>query len=158
MLILQAVPAFDVFSLFVSISTFTVERSWLHVLYTDFTIISTWLQLYCLFQPSFFGGGSKNMVQNCLKPTTASRSTGVPTHGWCHYVGNQMVEVIETDNRNTNNVKIAFENANLCRKICDMCILLKYVNKCNNKRNMRQSHKTDMSNNWHTMWHFSSVT
>jgi len=44
MLILQAVPAFDVFSLFVSISTFTVERSWLRVLYTNFTIISTWLQ------------------------------------------------------------------------------------------------------------------
>ena len=35
----------------------------------------------------------ENMVQNCSKPTTASRSTGVPTHGWCHYVGNQMVEV-----------------------------------------------------------------
>ena len=147
MLILQAVPAFDVFSLFVSISTFTVERSWLHVLYTDFTIISTWLQQQqrpfnglwsgttrvgryqkkhspththpdhrasfkaldytwfylittVLFIPAvFFWGGNKNMVQNCLKPTTASRSTGVPTHGWCHYVGNQMVEVTKP-NRN----------------------------------------------------------
>ena len=34
------------------------------------------------------------MVQNCLKPTTPSRSTGVRTHGWCHSVGNQMVEVM----------------------------------------------------------------
>ena len=29
-----------------------------------------------------------NMAQNCLKPTTASRSTGVRAHGWCHCVGN----------------------------------------------------------------------
>jgi len=34
-----------------------------------------------------------NMVQNCLKPTTPSRYTGVRTYGWCHSVGNQMVEV-----------------------------------------------------------------
>jgi len=33
------------------------------------------------------------MVQNCLKPTTPSGSTGVRTHGWCHSVGNQTVEV-----------------------------------------------------------------
>ena len=26
------------------------------------------------------------MVQNCLKPTTPSRSTVVQTHGWCHSV------------------------------------------------------------------------
>jgi len=40
-----------------------------------------------------------NMVQSCLKPTTASRSTGVRTHGWCHSVGNQIVEVTKS-NRN----------------------------------------------------------
>ena len=60
-----------------------------------------------------------NTVQNCLKPTTPSRSTGVRTHGWCHYVGNQMVDVTkpnERGNRNTSNVKIAVENANLCVK------------------------------------------
>jgi len=34
-----------------------------------------------------------NMVHNCLKPTTPSRSTGVLTHGWCHSVGNQTVKV-----------------------------------------------------------------
>jgi len=33
------------------------------------------------------------MVQNCLKPTTLSRSTGVLTHGWCYSVGNQTVTV-----------------------------------------------------------------
>jgi len=31
-------------------------------------------------------------------------------------------------NRNTNNIlNIAFENANLCRKMCDMHTLLKYA-------------------------------
>ena len=52
----------------------------------------------------------ENTVQNCLKPTTLSRSSGVRTHGWCHSVGNKMVDVtkpIEIDNRNTNNIKIA---------------------------------------------------
>jgi len=29
-----------------------------------------------------------NMAQNCLKPTTLSRSTGVRARGWCHCVGN----------------------------------------------------------------------
>jgi len=37
-----------------------------------------------------YGG---NMVQNCFKPTSPSCSTGVQTHGWCHSVVNQMVEV-----------------------------------------------------------------
>jgi len=37
-----------------------------------------------------------NMAQNCLKPTTPSRSTWVRTHGRCHSVGNQMVEVTTT--------------------------------------------------------------
>ena len=37
------------------------------------------------------------------------------THGWCHFVGNQMVEVTK-HNRNTNNFKIA---------ICDILTLLK---------------------------------
>ena len=40
-----------------------------------------------------------NTVQNCLKPTTPSRSTGVRTHGWCHSVGNQMINVTKP-NRN----------------------------------------------------------
>ena len=39
----------------------------------------------------------ENMVQNCLKPTTASRSTGVRTR--CHSVGNQIIEVTKR-NRN----------------------------------------------------------
>ena len=39
---------------------------------------------------------SGNMVQTCLKPATPSRSTKVRTHGWCHSVGNQMVEVTKT--------------------------------------------------------------
>jgi len=47
-----------------------------------------------------------------LLETTPSRSTGVRTHGWCHSVGNQMVEVTKP-NRNTTNVKTAVENANL---------------------------------------------
>ena len=67
---------------------------------------------------------SRNMVQNCLKPTTASRSAGmVQTHGWCHSVGNQ----IEIGNRNTSDIEIAVENAILCGKICDMFTWLKYA-------------------------------
>jgi len=42
---------------------------------------------------------AQNTVQNCLKPTTPSRSTGVRTHVWCHSVGNQMAEVMKP-NRN----------------------------------------------------------
>jgi len=38
-----------------------------------------------------------NMVQNCLKPTTPSRSTRIRTHGWCHSVGNQMVKETKPD-------------------------------------------------------------
>jgi len=41
----------------------------------------------------------RNMVQNCLKPATPSHSTGDRTHGWCHSVGNQTVEVTKP-NRN----------------------------------------------------------
>jgi len=40
-----------------------------------------------------------NMVQNCLKPTTPSCSTGIWTHGCCYSVGNQMAEVMKP-NRN----------------------------------------------------------
>ena len=40
-----------------------------------------------------------NVVQNCSKPTTPSRSTEVRTHEWCHSVVNQMVEVTKP-NRN----------------------------------------------------------
>ena len=40
-----------------------------------------------------------NTVQNCLVPTTPSRSTWVPTHGWCHSVGNQMVEVTKPNRK-----------------------------------------------------------
>ena len=35
------------------------------------------------------------MIQHCLKPTTPSHYAGVQTHGWCHSVGNQMVEVMK---------------------------------------------------------------
>ena len=41
----------------------------------------------------------RNVVENCSKPTTPSRSTGVRTHGRCHFLGNQMVEVTKP-NRN----------------------------------------------------------
>ena len=76
------------------------------------------------------------MVQTCLKPTTPSCSTVVRTAGWCHSVGNQVVEVtkrnlIEIGNSHTDSIKIAVENANLCGKICDrpIRILLKYTKK-----------------------------
>jgi len=52
--------------------------------------------------------------------------SGVRTHGWCHSVGDPMVEVTKL-NRNTDNVKVAIENANLCKKICDERTLLKNV-------------------------------
>ena len=56
------------------------------------------------------------MVHNCLKPTNPSRFTGVWTHGRCHSVGNQVVDVTKPNrnrgNRSTNNIKIAMENAN----------------------------------------------
>jgi len=42
-------------------------------------------------------------------------------------------------NRNTNNITTVVENANLCRKICDMHILLN-MQKCSNMRNLRQKH------------------
>jgi len=41
----------------------------------------------------------RDMVQNYLKPTTPSLSTGVQTRGWCRSVGNQMAEVTKP-NRN----------------------------------------------------------
>ena len=36
---------------------------------------------------------------------------------------------MEIGNRNTDNIKIATENASLCGKICDMRSLLKYAKK-----------------------------
>ena len=76
---------------------------------------------------------AQNTVQNCLKPTTPSRSTGVRTHVWCHSVGNQMAEVTKPNRticeRNMNNIKTAVENANLCGKIWDMHTLLEYAKK-----------------------------
>ena len=89
-----------------------------------------------------------NMVQNCMKPTTPSHPTGVRTHGWCHSVSNQMVEVTKPNREigNTNNIKTAIENANLCgKKICDMCILLEICEKQDNMRNMRQSHSVKLT-------------
>ena len=71
------------------------------------------------------------------------RSTGVRAHGRCHSVGNRMVEVtklIEIFNRNTENIKIAVENAILYRKICDMRTLLKYAKYAA----IAYSHTTDM--------------
>jgi len=35
--------------------------------------------------------------------------------------------ILEIGNRNTNHIKNAVENANLCGKICDMRTLLKYA-------------------------------
>jgi len=63
-----------------------------------------------------------NTVQNCLKPTTPSRSTGIRTHGWCHSVGNQMVEVTKP-NRNTNNIKMPSKMPIYAEKyaICAVC-------------------------------------
>jgi len=72
---------------------------------------------------------SGNMVQNCLKPTTQSCSTGVRT------CGNQMVEV-EMGNRNTKNIKISVENAIYAEKYGQA----HFAETCGNKRNMRQSH------------------
>ena len=46
------------------------------------------------------------------------------THGWCHSVGNQMVEVTKSNSsRNTNNMKIAVENAYICGKKYGTCTL-----------------------------------
>ena len=41
----------------------------------------------------------RDVVQNYLKPTTPSLSTGVQTRGWCRSVGSQMAEVTKP-NRN----------------------------------------------------------
>jgi len=66
------------------------------------------------------------VVQNCLTPATPYRSTRVQTHGWCHSVGNQMIEVtksinlIEIGDRNAKNIKTVVKNAILCGKICDV--------------------------------------
>ena len=72
---------------------------------------------------------SRNMVQNCLKPTTQSCSTGVRTRG------NQMVEV-EMGNRNTKNIKISVENAIYAEKYGHA----QFAETCGNKQNMRKSH------------------
>jgi len=82
-----------------------------------------------------------NMVENCLKPTTPSPSTGVRTHGWWRVPFCWQSKIlIEIGQRNTNNIKIAIENASLCRKICNMRTLLK----CAKYAAIAYSHKTDM--------------
>ena len=64
-----------------------------------------------------------NVVQNCLKPTTSSRYTRVRS-GHMDSVGNQMVEVTKSNSsRNTNNMKIAVENAYICVKKYGTCTL-----------------------------------
>jgi len=88
----------------------------------------------------------RSMVQNCSKPTIPSRSTGVRTPGWCHSVGNQMVEVakevMETQIilKLPSKMRIYAENMRYAHfaEICE---------KCGNKWSMWQSHshKTDMS-------------
>ena len=63
------------------------------------------------------------MVRNCFRTTNYSISFHRgPDTLLCHSVGNQMVEVMKP-NRNTNNIKIAVENANLYRKKYVMCAL-----------------------------------
>jgi len=52
----------------------------------------------------------------------------------------EVTKLIEIFNRNTENIKIAVENAILCRKICDMRTLLKYAKYAA----IAYSHKTDM--------------
>ena len=59
--------------------------------------------------------------------------------GVCVYVC-VLLHLMEIGNRNTNNIKIATENASLCRKICDMRSLLKYAKKHGNMRNVRRSY------------------
>ena len=73
------------------------------------------------------------------RPSTPCRSKAVQTHGWCHSVGNKVVEVTKP-NRNTNNIKIAVENANLCDKSMRYAHFAEICEKCGNKRNMQQSH------------------
>jgi len=104
---------------------YTVQND--HSNYETTTNISRLIQLSRLECAAEICG---NMVQNCMKPTTPSHPTGVRTHGWCHSVSNQMVEVTKPNREigNTNNIKTAIENANLCGKkytICAFC--LKYA-------------------------------
>jgi len=64
-----------------------------------------------------------NMVQNCLKPTTRSRSTGVRTHGWRHSVGNQMVMVTKPDRngeQKQSSIKLPSKMPIYAKKIRDM--------------------------------------
>jgi len=48
--------------------------------------------------------------------------------------------LIEIGHRNTNNIKIAVENANLCGKNMRYAHFAEICEKCGNMRNMRQSH------------------
>ena len=74
-----------------------------------------------------------NMVQNCLKPTTPSRSTEVQTHGWCHSVGNQVVEVIEIGNRNTGIIKNFRVKCQFMRQNMRYVHFAEMYEKCGNK-------------------------
>jgi len=81
-----------------------------------------------------------NMVQNCLKPTTPSRSTEVQTHGWCHSVGNQVVEVIEIGNRNTGIIKNFRGKCQFMRQNMRYVHFAEMYEKCGNKRNKWHLH------------------
>ena len=82
------------------------------------------------------------MVQNCLKPTTSSRSTGVRT---LHMDGailltkicSRQRNVVEIGNRNMTSIEIAVENANLCGKNMRYA---HFAEICGNMRTVQKSH------------------
>ena len=82
--------------------------------------------------------GTELLQTNCpISFQGAPKTWMVP---FCWQPNDQCNDLIEMGIKNTNNIKIAVENANLCGKYARYAHFSEMCEKCGNKQNMRQSH------------------